>query len=172
MSTFMLNGCSYENGDQFRITTPELGTLEVNALNQHYGKGSVVGLDLGFIKTQLPCTAWNGNYNARLSLYSNGEDYNTIQLAYHCSCSYNVHSHCLTWYDLLIDGFDIVAPNLGQHFNQPHNHPTIASFCYLPQIHPVIIGLGTAKTEVIPKRKGPVSPDPETGKHGQFLIAF
>lgn len=159
MSQFILNGCSYENGEMFRITTPELGTLEVHALDQMYGKGSVVGLDLGFIKTPLPCTAWKGRYNAKLSLYSNGENYNTLQLAYHCTCPYDQHNHCLTWYDLQIDGFNIVAPNLGQHFNQIHNHPVVEGFSYL-------------KPKPKPVRKGPVSPDPETGKHGQFLLAF
>lgn len=156
---FTLNGCSYEVTERFRITTLELGCIEVYCRDIQYTKGTVVSLDLGFIKTQLPCIAYNGPYNAKLSLYSNGEGYNTLQLAYHCSCSYSQHSHCLTWFDLQIDGFDISASSLGYHFNQVHNHPVVNSFSYL-------------KPKPKHVRKGPVWPDPETGKHGQFLLAF
>lgn len=146
---FLINGESFANGDLFTITTPELGTLEAPASKQDYGTGLVVGLTFGWIKTPLPCTYQNG-FNARLSFYTNGEGYHTLQLAYFCSCSYEAHNHGLTWYDLRIEGNVITAPGLGVHFNQPHTHPVVSAFAHLK-----------------PK---PVLPDPAVNKKGQFQL--
>lgn len=125
MITFELNGQTFNDGDSFTIVTPELGQLTVTATKQPFGKGTVIALDMGWIKTPLPCTYSKTKVNARLSFYTNGQGYSSPQLAYFCDCGYNVHNHHLTWYDLTIEGSMITAAGLGSHFNQMHNHPLV-----------------------------------------------
>ncbi|WP_338871661.1 hypothetical protein WBJ53_25980 [Spirosoma sp. SC4-14] len=152
MNTFEIHGNTFSDGDLFTIIAPELGYVEAAATRQEYGGGTVVGLTFGWIQTHLPCF-YSKAGNARLSFYTNGQLYNTLQLAYFCSCPYDAHNHYLTWYDVKIDGNQIEAPSLGVHFNQPHNHRLHSAF-------------DQQRSKPLPV----VQPDPEVNSKGQFLL--
>ncbi|GAB3881184.1 hypothetical protein [Spirosoma agri] len=158
MNTYLVNKQSFRDGDSFIVVTPELGQIHVTATKQEYSTGTIVGLDMGWIKTGLPCQQ---KHNARLSFYSNGAGYHTLQLAYFCLCGYHVHNHCLTWFNLAIEGNTIIAHELGYHFNQPHNHPVTAGYQLKQQ---------QIKLEALLVAKPVVVPDPQVGSKGQLML--
>jgi len=115
MRTFELNGQPFEEGGTLTITTLELGSIEVKTTVQNFSKGHVLGLDLGWIKTPQSCEVnFRQGTNARLSFYTNGMGYTTLQLAYHCSCGHNVHPRSLEWDNLQINGNVITAGSARQ----------------------------------------------------------
>lgn len=161
MSTFLLNGLPFQQGDHFTVIAPELGKLEVEVGPKDFGSGLRVGFSFGFIQTPLACSKYGRI--AKLCFYTNGEAYHTLQLSYNCRCPYNVHNHLLTWYGLTIEGNVITAPNLGRHFNQPHNHPLSVGYRVLQQQQELETLYEAPKPAI-------VLPEPSVNAKGQFQL--
>lgn len=102
MKTFNLNGQSFTEGDCLTIITPEFGTLPTTTTIQSYSHGSVVGLALTPLSNGPTC-------QANLSLYTNGNGYHTLQLAYVCSCAHNVHRRYYEWFDWQLEGYTVTT---------------------------------------------------------------
>lgn len=169
MNTFQLAGQTFTEGDKLTITTPELGTLIATTTIQPFSNGKVIGLELTPLLFVFNCTA-------KLSLYSNGQAYHTMQLAYLCGCARNVHRRYLEWFDLIIEGDTIRA---GTARPEKSLAPlTIPEAKPAPVVEPVIkplheVPVETAKVAPLPTKKPrPVKPDPgqKVGNHGQFTL--
>ncbi|GAB2549652.1 hypothetical protein [Spirosoma aerophilum] len=168
MRTFLLNGTAFDEGDTLTITAPELGTVEVSTTLQPFSNGKVVGLQLNWLTKPTGCLS-----TARLSLYSNGQSYHTMQLAYHCSCGYNVHPRSLLWFDLQFSSrfIEVEAARKDDRDIPFVNLPRAAEPVVKP-LHTVELEQ-TATVAPMPVAKPkPILPEPEVnvGRHGQFQL--
>ena len=150
MKQFILNGQTFTEGDPLTITTAEHGTFEVSTAVQ-FGHGSVVSLELRPVAPVDTCAAnW--------SLYSNGQQYHSLQLAYLCSCPPSVHQRSMQWLGITIDGNTVQA---GEARPEKPLTPTIP-FKNLPS-SPVV------EATAAPKAQAPVL-EITTDRHGQIQL--
>ncbi|MVM36061.1 hypothetical protein GO755_38970 [Spirosoma sp. HMF4905] len=149
--TFLLAGQTFTEGDKLTIITPELGTLIATTTIQPFGANKVVGLELTPLLFVTNCSS-------KLSFYSNGQGYHTLQLAYHCGCGHNVHPRSLQWFGLEIDGTTIRA-------KEPARPEKPLKPLVLPPIK-------TEQLAIKPEVKPVIKPEPEVSanKKGQFLL--
>lgn len=92
------------------VIAPELGLVEVVATVQPFSHDKVIGLQLDWQRPPGPAC----RDTAKLSFYSNGQNYHTLQLAYHCPCAINVHRRYLRWSGLKIEGNTIRADDAAE----------------------------------------------------------
>ena len=146
MRQFTLNGRIFTEGDTLTITTAEHGSFGVSTAVQ-FGHDSVVSLTLTPINQAPGCLAnW--------SLYTNGQQYHSLQLAYHCSCPHNAHRRSLGWMAVTIDGSTVQA---GEARSEKPLPPTIP-FKNLPP-SPV----------VAPEYEAPIL-ETKANQHGQIQL--
>ncbi|MCX6217659.1 hypothetical protein [Spirosoma sp.] len=153
MRNFQLNGTEFNEESTLTVTAPELGTITATPLVQTFiTQGSVLGLDLGWLQTAHPCQAPGQTGNARLSLYSNGKAYHSLQLAYLCPCPHQAHNRSLRWM-VSIDGDAVRADSLGTESRERHNHALAAGYEHLQpeRVEPATVPVRIVKPQVAPK---------------------
>lgn len=164
--SFEIDGIIYTDGDKLQVIAPELGLLPVVLEFESYSNQHIMTMDLGWIRTPLPCrmNTNSDSPNAKLSLsitrmppFGSSQGYvsNVMHLVYFCLCSSRKHTTSFRWYTSFEMGV-IRAEGLGWDYdkNRPHNHPLVKGY---EQLQPL------AYEEL---KREPI----QTDKHGQFTL--
>ena len=147
MRLFILNGQPFTEGDTLTITTAEHGTFEVSTAVQ-FGHGSVVSLTLTPVNQAPGCLAnW--------SLYTNGQQYHSLQRAYLCRCPTEAHRRSMQWLGIAIYGNIVQADEARPDKSTPPAIP----FRNLPNSPAV----------VAPENLAPVL-ETKANRHGQIQL--